>query len=86
MQIEYDEDRKPKIMGECPLCGAEYRMGGYEGHYLKHYDLEICGTCFSGYWDGIAPGVENKFIEHLQEKGLNIPERNDRGLFPRGNS
>ena len=55
----------------------------YDGEYIQRYDLYMCSPCHTGNWDGWNPGYEHKLVEHLQAKGLPIPERNARGWFPR---
>jgi hypothetical protein len=34
-------------------------------------------------WDGWAPHHECVLLEHLEKKGLPVPQRNEKGLLPR---
>jgi hypothetical protein len=73
-------------MAKCEMCGAEFRNGPhrYEGKFIRAYQLLVCETCWKGNWSGWNPRMEPKLIAHLQAKGLPIPERNEKGWFPRG--
>ena len=75
---------KHKFMYRC-LCGNEFQMGPqiYNGKYIRRYDITVCKTCWAGNWDGWVPHYEKDLIEHLNKKGLTIPERNAKGLLPR---
>ena len=77
--------RNDKVIFLCDLCGAAYQMGPhrYEGKCIAKYQLGVCSPCYDGNWDGWAPHLEAKFIEHLQKKDIALPERNAKGLFPR---
>jgi len=72
-------------MMQCPLCDKSYQYGHqiYEGYYCKLYDIRVCGICWEYNWDGWNPRHEEKLIEILKNKGLPIPERNNKGWFPR---
>lgn len=74
-----------KIMMICDICGQKYQFGNhkYDGKYIPKYKLNVCMSCYEGNWDGWAPHYEQKFIEHLNQNGLPLPERNSKGWFPR---
>lgn len=74
-----------KFIEKCDLCDSsfQYGQGLYNGQYLPHYKMTICKGCFEGNWDGFAPHHEKKFIEHLTKGGIALPERNEKGWFPR---
>ena len=76
---------QPFFMFNCELCGTPYQMGPgiYEGKTIARYQLSVCGTCYAANWDGWAPHLEPAFIEHLQKKGIPLPERNAGGWYPR---
>jgi hypothetical protein len=73
-------------MAKCEMCGSEFRYGPrrYEGKFIPRNQLMVCRTCWDGNWGGWNPRFEAKLIAHLQAKGLPVPERNDKGWFPRG--
>jgi hypothetical protein len=75
----------PKFMFSCDLCGDSYQMGRhlYDGKQIPLYKLGVCMSCYKGNWDGWASHHEEKIKAHLKEKGLPVPERNDKGLLPR---
>ncbi len=77
---------KPKIMIRCDLCGTEFQMGPhrYDGKWISRYQMSMCRSCFSGNWDGIGPVFEPVFVRHLESHGIDLPERNAQGWFPRG--
>ena len=70
---------------KCDLCDRLFRFGPgrYKGKYIKHYEMILCNSCFKINWDGFAPGLETKFIAHLASKDIALPERNEKGWFPR---
>ena len=75
------------IMSVCFMCGEQFQMGPpphlYDGKYIRRYDIAICRMCYDANWDGWAPLWEEQLIRHLKEKGLEIPERNEKGWLPR---
>ena len=75
-----------KVMEKCELCGGQYQHGPhlYEGERSKLFDMVVCSTCWESNWDGWAPHLEQILLAHLKTKGLPAPERNAKGLFPRG--
>lgn len=77
---------KPKFMYKCFMCDTEFQMGPhvYNGRYIKRYNISVCSACYTASWDGWAPHYEERLIAHLKEKGLPIPERNEKGKLPRG--
>lgn len=76
----------PKFMETCFTCGTKFQMGphAYDGKYVRTYQISVCRACWKGNWDGWAPHYEERLIAHLKEKGLPIPERNEKGWLPRG--
>lgn len=56
----------------------------YDGSYIKRYQIQVCGTCWSGNYDGWQPDCERRLILHLEKEGVPIPDRNEKGLLPRG--
>jgi len=74
-----------KFMQKCDLCDSSFQFGSgqYDAKYLSHYKMTICKGCFQGNWDGFAPRLEDKFIGHLKKEGIELPERNAKGWFPR---
>ena len=73
------------IINTCDICGNDYQFGPhrYEGKTIPCYQLSVCMTCYEGNWDGWAPHLEGKVLEHLKSRGLPIPMRNDSGWLPR---
>ncbi len=72
-------------MFTCTTCGSEYQMGRhiYGGKQIPRYQMGVCKSCYEANWDGWAPDYEGKIITHLEEKGLPVPERNNKGWLPR---
>lgn len=70
---------------DCDLCKTTYPFGNgkYDGKFLSHYQMNICQSCYSTSWDGIAPIYKEKFIEHLTSKNIALPLFNEKGFFPR---
>lgn len=75
-----------KFMFNCDLCGDSYQMGKdlYEGKQIPLYNIGVCKSCYEFNADGWASDHEEKILEHLKEKGLPVPARNEKGYFPRG--
>ncbi len=73
------------IMHPCFMCGSQFQMGEhiYDGKYIRRYDITVCMTCWDGNWDGWAPHYETRLIAHLENEGIPIPERNEKGWLPR---
>lgn len=76
---------KPKVILRCFMCDSEYQMGPhrYDGKYIPRYKINVCKICYGGNWDGWAPHYEDKLIEHLKKESIPIPEKNEKGWFPR---
>lgn len=74
-----------KIMYTCDLCGFKYQMGRhiYDGKYIPRYELNVCKACYTGNHDGWSSRDEKQLLNHLKEKGLPVPDRNNDGLLPR---
>ena len=75
-----------KYFYTCHMCGVEYQMGLhiYDSKHIATYKLDVCKSCYVGNWDGWAPHYEEKLIAHLKEKSIPVPERNEKGWYPRG--
>ena len=43
----------------------------------------VCELCWDANWDGWAPHIEHKLIQHLESSGIPIPSRNSNSRFPR---
>ena len=71
-------------MVQCFLCKNYFQFGPhvYDGKPLKKYRIDVCNNCLSANWDGLAPHYEKKFLKHLEENGLSVPLRNEKGWFP----
>lgn len=77
---------KEKFMFKCDVCGQQSQHGPhrYEGHRLELYgDIFCCDLCWNGNWDGWAPHLEAILLEHLKQKGLPVPKRNEKERLPR---
>jgi len=76
---------RDKFMYQCFICGGEFQFGPhkYKGKNIPRYKISVCDVCYNANWDGWAPEYENKLIEHLKKENLPIPERNEKGWFPR---
>ena len=74
------------IMLNCEMCGSLVQFGPhtYNGNQIAKYDLFVCRSCYDGNWDGWAPHLEKALEDHLISKGIPLPERNDKGWYPRG--
>ena len=74
------------INKQCGVCHNEFQFSKhkYNGKYIRSYDLWVCTNCWESNWDGWSPCREPKILEHLKEKNLSIPNRNSKGLLPRG--
>ena len=74
-----------RITAECFFCGRKFQFGPhrYEGKHIARYRVSVCDGCYKGNWDGWAPDFEAKLLPYLQEKGMPIPERNEKGWLPR---
>jgi hypothetical protein len=73
-----------KIMMQCHVCGGEFQFGPhrYDGKFIPGYKIHACRICYAGNWDGWNPDYEERLVEHLNEKGIPIPERNAKGWYP----
>ena len=78
------DDRKP-LMFKCQLCASPYQAGPgvYTGKTIAGYQLSVCNTCYAANWDGWSPAHEAKFVAHLEGLGIPLPERNEKGWYPR---
>jgi hypothetical protein len=64
----------------------EYQHGDhlYEGSHSDLFDIWVCPSCWDSNWDGWSRNWEGVLLAHLKKKGLPVPKRNPKGLFPRG--
>ena len=71
------------FMIKCFFCETDFQFGPhrYDGRHLRHLQFEVCETCIKANWDGLAPRYEKKFLKHLKEQKLSVPERNERGFI-----
>jgi len=83
---EHNELNTEKIIQACDLCGSSYQHGPhrYEGHKSYLYEIMVCDSCWQSNWDGWGPEFEKKLLSLLEDKGLPVPERNEKGYLPRG--
>lgn len=72
------------IKQKCFICGKEHSMGPhrYDGHWIKYYKIQVCRDCYLGNYDGWSSEAERRILPHLQENGIEEPERNKNGLLP----
>ena len=73
------------VKAACELCSSLIEMGPrlFEGRYVARYDVIACNRCWEGNVDGWQQGHESLLLNHLLRAQLQIPERNERGLWPR---
>lgn len=73
---------EPKV--QCFFCRKHFNFGvhKYYGRYIKEYKMNVCDSCMRGNWDGLNPGLESKFEEHLRANNIPFPERNSKGWYP----
>lgn len=69
----------------CALCGATFQFGPrvYDGRHIARYNMTVCRGCYQANWDGWAPVLEEMFESHLRKHGIPLPERNEKGWYPR---
>ena len=74
-----------KCMKQCFLCSQQFQYGPhlYDGEYIPAYKIVVCMICYKANHDGWASHYEEKIISHLKEKGLPIPDRQEKGYLPR---
>lgn len=74
-----------KHMETCQLCGTAFQFGPdlYAGKQIARYALTVCKGCYRSNWDGWAPALEPAFVQHLEAKGIPLPDRNEKGWYPR---
>ena len=78
-------DEVEVIYKKCFLCDEEFKFGHhhYDGKFVDSYKIMLCRICYDGSWDGYNSGDEEKIIDHVNQKGIKIPMRNEKGLLPR---
>lgn len=68
---------------KCPICEVIFQAGdGRYGVPINRYELYAYTKCVEINHDGLAPRREKNFERHLKEKGIPLPERNAKGLYP----
>lgn len=74
------------FMVKCQLCGSSFQFGAhvYRGKVIAAYKLTLCDACYRGNWDGYATHYGPILEAHWKEHGINPPERNSKGWYPRG--
>lgn len=75
-----------QVLLDCPFCHSKFKFGygQYRGHKLNRYGgIFCCDSCWDSNWDGWAPHHEAVLIKQCDEKGILLPDRNDKGLLPR---
>ena len=74
-----------RIMQKCELCQKNHQIGPnrYDGQYIAKYELNVCDGCYSANWDGWGPKAEKIILSHLEQKGIPVPERNQKGWLSR---
>ncbi len=75
-------------MVPCDLCGKQVQCGPhrYDSHKWCDYGMFVCGICNVVHEDGVGRMFEAKFEQLLQDKGIALPARNQKGCYPRGPS
>jgi len=69
----------------CQMCSAEFLVGrqGHDGRYIPAYDLHVCDSCYDCNVIGWSPLYETKLLQHIKQKSITTPKRNEKGLLPR---
>lgn len=69
----------------CSICSNSFQFGPniYRGQKIKGYEIMVCNTCYAANWDGWAPHLEHKLVEHLGNSQISVPPRNSQGWLPR---
>lgn len=75
---------KPKRLGNCGICRRWFGRDQKPAYLIPRYRLVICRGCYACNWDGWGPCWEDTLERHLQVRGVEIPERNEKGWYPRG--
>ena len=72
------------LHANCQFCHTSVQISDhiYKGGMVPKYKLFLCNICKSANWDGIAPSYEGIFIQHCEEEGIKLPQRNAKGWFP----
>jgi hypothetical protein len=75
---------RKKMMLDCKVCNSSFQFGPgvYDGKHIRAYNMTVCKTCWDSNWDGWNPSAEAVILRHLEEQGIDIPQRID-GLIPR---
>jgi hypothetical protein len=83
---------EPALTFRCFFCGKQFERDNhvyhgspiaYRGKLVGRYMIEVCDGCYASNSDGWMPPFEATLLAHLTEKGLPIPDRNEKGLLPR---
>lgn len=69
---------------KCQVCSREFDYGPhvYQGRYLPRYQMVACNSCLRAHHDGWGLEAEKCILQHLNQSGIDVPERNAVGLLP----
>lgn len=73
---------KNTLKEPCFICDKECSLYPLELKYIKYYQINVCRDCYLGNHDGWSPEAEKRILPHLQENGIEEPERNSKGFLP----
>lgn len=70
---------------KCAVCGTRFQFSNhqYDGKKCQGYNMMVCRSCYNGNHDGWALHHEERILEHLEEYGIEEPDRLENGLLPR---
>lgn len=74
-----------QVMCKCVPCGNSFKFGNgaYHGKHMPGYEMMVCSSCYDANWDGWAPALEPRILQHLATTGIEKPRRNAEGFLPR---
>jgi hypothetical protein len=58
----------------CFLCNRPFKFGPheYDGRHIGTWNVDICGRCLRGNYDGIEMQQHPRLTEHLRARGVPI--------------
>lgn len=73
------------IMVRCFCCLRDFPYSDhrYGGRPVDAYEIAVCDPCYNTNWDGWAPHMEKRLLEHLRALERPIPQRNKFEFLPR---
>lgn len=83
---------EPTMTFRCFFCAKQFQRDNhvyhgnpiaYRGTFIGRYGFAVCDGCYDSNLDGWMPDFEERLLSHLNEKGLPIPERTEKGRLPR---